>query len=264
MPGTTVRTVRGHAFGANYAFPVGTCRCSPQASALSAPGAKHHEGGHHDATQRHQGRAHRKPVPGCGQNRQFHEQQHQANAESPEDYSTPHAWGLPSIARRQTDAIPLSGRAIWHQAGMRGHPRTSRPHGGGSATQHALTTGVDSNEIVATWSDHGAGTNNERAYLSRRSTVARRTAALARSRRGGDRANRTAVAIAPHGGDVYATYCAFLPPGRFRSLTPVGTRRADRVSSRPPVGVSVLSSAAAAPVPRPISESRRRFRRRIG
>jgi hypothetical protein len=26
MPGTTVRTVRGHAFGANYAFPVGTCR----------------------------------------------------------------------------------------------------------------------------------------------------------------------------------------------------------------------------------------------
>jgi len=72
-------------------------------------------------------------------------------------------------------------------------------------------TGTDAtNEVVVTWSDDRAGTNLEKAYLSRSTNRGQSYSAAATVSTPGDRANQPAVAIAPDGGDVYVTYNAYL------------------------------------------------------
>jgi hypothetical protein len=82
-------------------------------------------------------------------------------------------------------------------------------------------TGTDAtNEIVVTWSDDRAGTNQERAYLSRSTNRGGSYSASATVSTAGDRANQPAVAIAPDGGDVYVTYNAYLAPWQSTTAAP--------------------------------------------
>jgi hypothetical protein len=82
-------------------------------------------------------------------------------------------------------------------------------------------TGADAtNEIVVAWSDDRAGTNNERAYLSRSTNRGASYGAPATVSTAGDRANQPAVAIAPDGGDVYVTYNAYLTPWQSTTANP--------------------------------------------
>jgi hypothetical protein len=82
-------------------------------------------------------------------------------------------------------------------------------------------TGADAtNEIVVTWSDDRAGTNNEKAYLSRSTNRGDSYSAPATVSTPGDRANQPAVAIAPDGRDVYVTYNAYLAPWQSTTAAP--------------------------------------------
>ena len=81
--------------------------------------------------------------------------------------------------------------------------------------------GVDAtNEIVVTWSDDRAGTNQERAYLSRSTDGGASYGAALTVSTAGDRANQPAVAIAPDGSDVYITYNAYLAPWQSTTANP--------------------------------------------
>jgi hypothetical protein len=81
-------------------------------------------------------------------------------------------------------------------------------------------------EIVVTWSDDRAGTNNEKAYLIRSNNGGNSYSATSTVSTAGDRANQPAVAISPDGTDVYVVYNAYLAP--WQSTT---------AASRPMLGV---------------------------
>jgi hypothetical protein len=101
-------------------------------------------------------------------------------------------------------------------------------------------TGADAtDEIVVTWSDDRAGTNNEKAYLSRSTNGgdSYSGSSLSNARAvstGGDRANQPAVAIAPNGSRVYITYNAYLAP--WQNTTAIPRPMLGVVVSVPPVG----------------------------
>jgi hypothetical protein len=76
------------------------------------------------------------------------------------------------------------------------------------------------NQIVVTWSDNRAGTNQERAYLIRSTNGGQSYSAPATVSSAGDRANQPAVAIAPDGVDVYITYNAYLAPWQATTANP--------------------------------------------
>jgi hypothetical protein len=76
------------------------------------------------------------------------------------------------------------------------------------------------NQIVISWADDSLGVNNEKAFVITSTNGGGTYSAKAVASEAGDRANFTAVAIAPDGRDVYLVYNAYLDPWRTTTSTP--------------------------------------------
>ena len=82
-------------------------------------------------------------------------------------------------------------------------------------------SGADAtNQIVISWADDSLGVNNEKAFVITSTNGGNTYSAKAVASEAGDRANFTAVAIAPDGRDVYLVYNAYLDPWRTTTSTP--------------------------------------------
>ena len=82
-------------------------------------------------------------------------------------------------------------------------------------------SGADAtNQIVVSWADDSLGLNNEKAFVITSTNGGNTYSTKTVASEAGDRANFTAVAIAPDGRDVYLVYNAYLDPWRTTTSTP--------------------------------------------